>query len=463
MWTSLRTRLWFTYTGLALSVLVIVGLGLVLYLVRNPAIDRQATLRLEAIAVTLERHIPNIGATGRAEALQRAAANYQVRFVLLSPEGRVLQDIHAAGDAPELQPSPRLLGKKTGVVRAADGSPWLFVARKLPSGDWLWVMAPRPPRLSVLRNLWRDELFSLFGRTALVALGLSFLMAYAISRWVVAPLQHISQSAEALARGETRPVPLEGPHEVQVLGRAFNEMSRQVQSSRQAQRDFVANVSHDLKTPLTSIQGFAQALLDGTAEDPAVRRYAAQVIYDEAGRMNRLVLDLLELARFDAGTAHLERTSVDMGVLLRHLLHTMTPQAEEKRVRLELVHRHQTPPIQADADRLLRAFTNLLDNAIRHTPEGGVVTLRLTSAPQVVVVRVEDTGSGIPENALPRLFERFYQVDSARSRRGEGGAGLGLAIAHEIVHAHGGDIRAANRPEGGAVFEVRLPLTPSQS
>ncbi|RMF40295.1 MAG: ATP-binding protein, partial [Anaerolineae bacterium] len=113
--------------------------------------------------------------------------------------------------------------------------------------------------------------------------------------------------------------------------------------------------------------------------------------------------------------------------------------------------------------RLLRALTNLVDNAIRHTPEGGIVTLRLEPSPQGVVVRVEDTGPGIPESALPRLFERFYQVDSSRANRQRRGTGLGLAIAHEIVQAHGGTLKAANRPQGGAVFEVHLPLTPPQS
>ncbi len=459
MWHSLRTRLWLTYAGLVLVVLGVIGLGLVLYLLRNPVLDRQTILRLDTAASILERRLASVEAPARREALQRAADAFQARLLLFSPDGRVLMD-SAAGEAPALNITPRLLEKRSGVVRAADKSLWLFASRKLPAGGWLWVAAERPPRLAVLRTLFGDELFALFSRTALIALALSFLLAYAISRWVAAPLQRISASAAALARGEARPVPLDGPREVRILGRAFNEMSRQVQASRQSQRDFLANVSHDLKTPLTSIQGFAQALLDGTAEDPAVRRYAAQVIYDEAGRMHRLVLDLLELARFDAGTARLDLASVDLGALLAHLVQNFTPLSAEKKVRLELVQRDAVPAVRADADRLARVFTNLLDNAIRHTPEGGVVTLRVRAAPEGVLVRVEDGGPGIPEHALPRLFERFYQVDASRSGRGERGTGLGLAIAYEIVQAHGGSLSAANRPEGGAVFEVRLPLSP---
>ncbi len=459
MWHSLRTRLWLTYAGLVLVVLSVIGLGLALYLLRNPVLDRQTILRLDTAASILERRLASVETPARREALQRAADAFQTRLLLLSPDGRVRMD-SAAGEAPPLNIVPRLLEKRSGLVRAADKSLWLFASRKLPAGGWLWVAAERPPRLAVLRTLFGDELFALFSRTALIALLLSFLLAYAISRWVAAPLQRISSAAAALARGEARPVPLDGPREVRILGRAFNEMSRQVQASRRSQRDFLANVSHDLKTPLTSIQGFAQALLDGTAEDPAVRRYAAQVIYDEAGRMHRLVLDLLELARFDSGAVRLERSAVDLGALLAHLAQNFTPLSAEKKVRLELVQRDAVPPVLADADRLARVFTNLLDNAIRHTPEGGVVTLRVAAAPRQAVVRVEDGGPGIPEHALPRLFERFYQVDASRSGRGERGTGLGLAIAFEIVQAHGGSLSAANRPEGGAVFEVRLPLSP---
>jgi len=456
MWHSLRTRLWLTYAGLVLVVLGVLGLGLVLYLLRNPVLDRQTILRLDTAASILERRLASVDAPARRETLQRAAEAFQARLLLLAPDGRVLLD-SAAGEAAALDIPPRLLEKRSGMVRAADKTLWLFASRKLPAGGWLWVAAARPPRLAVLRSLFGDELFALFSRTALIALAFSFLLAYAISRWVAAPLQRISAAAAALAHSEARPVPLDGPREVRILGRAFNEMSRQVQASRQSQRDFLANVSHDLKTPLTSIQGFAQALLDGTAEDPAVRRYAAQVIYDEAGRMHRLVLDLLELARFDAGTARLERTSVDVGALLAHLIQNVTPLSAEKNVRLELVQRDTVPQVRADADRLAQAFTNLLDNAIRHTPAGGVVTLRVRAVPQAVLVRIEDTGPGIPEHALPRLFERFYQVDASRAGRKERGTGLGLAIAFEIVQAHGGSLSAANRPEGGAVFEVRLP------
>ncbi len=463
MWHSLRARLWLTYAALVVFVLIIVGLGLVFYLLRNPALDRQTVQRLEAVSAVLmarlrqENDLPR-NPTQWGIVIQRAANTLNVRIVLVKPDGSVLADSHQE-DRPALNIPKRLLGRTTGLVRDTMGRGWLFVSRELPqNGGWLWILAERPSRLKVVQALFADEFLSLFTRTALLALGLAFLLAYAITRWVTAPLQEITASAQALADGEMRSVPITGPSEVQSLGRAFNAMSQQVQASRQSQQDFVANVSHDLKTPLTAVRGFAQALLDGTADTPETRHQAAQVIYDEAGRMYRMVMDLLELARFDAGTAKLQIAPFDMAHLLRRLLEHFSPLAEEKDIHLEFVQKGETPFIFGDEDRLARVFTNLIENAVRHTPGEGTVTVVLGNEGRTVRVRVEDTGPGIPAEALPHIFERFYQVDTSRSGRQERGSGLGLSIAYEIVQAHGGKMSAANRPEGGAVFTVRLPL-----
>ena len=468
MWHSLRARLWLTYAALVVFVLTIVGLGLVLYLLRNPALDRQTIQRLEATSAVLiarlrqERGLPRTPPE-REAALQRVANALNVRILLLRPDGTVVADSHQQDSAAITIPK-RLVGRSTGLVRDTNGKGWLFAARALPQeGGWIWTLAERPSRLKVVRALFADEFLSLFTRTALLALSLAFLLAYAITRWVAAPLQEIAASAEALAQGEMRSVPIEGPSEVQSLGRAFNAMSQQVQASRQSQRDFVANVSHDLKTPLTAIRGFAQALLDGTADTPEARHQAAQVIYDEAGRMYRMVMDLLELARFDAGTAKLKIAPLDMEQLLRRLLERFSPLAEEKAIRLEFIPKGEIPPIFADEDRLTRVFTNLIENALRHTPRQGMVTVILATEGRTVCVDVKDSGPGIPEEALPHIFERFYQVDASRSGRQERGSGLGLSIAYEIIQAHGGQIHAANRPEGGAIFKVRLPAEKGQA
>jgi two-component system sensor histidine kinase ResE len=252
-------------------------------------------------------------------------------------------------------------------------------------------------------------------------------------------------------------VGLAGPEEVRALGEAFNEMTDRVHASQQSQRDFVANVSHELKTPLTSIQGFAQAILDGAASTPEAQAKAAQVIYDESGRMHRLVLDLLDLARLDAGTADIARAPVNLTALLQAVGDKFVPQSRELKVKL-ISEIEPLPAFIGDGDRLSQVFTNLVDNALKHTPEGGQVTLRAHREVGLVMISVEDSGQGIPPEELSRIFERFYQLDKSRKGGPGHGVGLGLAIAREIIQAHYGTLTASSLEGVGSTFTVTLPV-----
>jgi len=254
---------------------------------------------------------------------------------------------------------------------------------------------------------------------------------------------------------------VEGPDEVRSLAEHFNVMADEVKSSRQAQRHFVANVSHDLRTPLTSIQGFSQALLDGTAQEEPARQAAARIIHDEAAHMNRLVEQLLELARWDAGRIALRMDSVDLHQLLATCVERMQWRARAEELALTL-RVAPLPSIQGDGDRLAQVFTNLLDNALAHTQAGGSIALAGVALQQqsAVEVSVTDTGPGIPPEELPRIFERFYRVDKSRAGSRRRGAGLGLAIVKEIVEAHAGEVRVESVIGLGTRFIVRLPLSP---
>lgn len=247
-----------------------------------------------------------------------------------------------------------------------------------------------------------------------------------------------------------------------MLGQSFNDMSAKVHASQQSQRDFVANVSHELKTPLTSIQGFAQAILDGTANTPEAQRQAAQVIFDESGRMYRMVIDLLDLAKLDAGTADLQMQPVDMSLLLRAVLARLSPQSKQAEVDLVSAV-GELPPVLGDGDRLSQVFDNLVDNAIKHTPPGGQVKLEAEVAGDMLSVFIRDTGAGVPQDELSRIFERFYQVDKSRKGGPAHGSGLGLSIANQIVQAHKGEILARSITGQGSEFVVRLPLVPHQA
>jgi signal transduction histidine kinase len=291
-----------------------------------------------------------------------------------------------------------------------------------------------------------------------IALLLSIFLSWLMSRWVAAPLDRMAEVSRAVAAGDyDQRLQPGGPQEVRGLALTFNEMVERVQAGRKAQRDFVANVSHELKTPLTSIQGFAQAILDGTAQDEESQQHAAQVVYDEAQRLHRLVEDLLELARMDAGQIDFHQDRVEIMALLSAVVERLSVKAAEAGV--DVINKvGQLPVLIGDGDRLAQVFMNLIDNAIKHTPEGGQVSLWGEYAEGWISIHVEDTGPGIPEEELSRIFERFYQLDKARPGGMDRGVGLGLAITREIVRSHQGRLVAQSELGRGSRFTVQLPV-----
>jgi two-component system sensor histidine kinase ResE len=223
-------------------------------------------------------------------------------------------------------------------------------------------------------------------------------------------------------------------------------------------RDFLANVSHELKTPLTSIQGFSQAMLDGTVLGADDHQRAAGIINEEANRMRGLVEELLTLSKIESGQIAMGEDPVDLDRLLREASRRAEWRAEANGVRV-VVESRPGAFVRGDAHWLGQVFSNLFDNALRHTPPAGAVTVRThaRAEPGDVTVAIHNTGSYIPPEDLPRVFERFFQVDRSRAGR-LGGSGLGLAIVREIVQAHGGSAEATSDLIHGTTFTVRLPL-----
>jgi two-component system sensor histidine kinase ResE len=212
-----------------------------------------------------------------------------------------------------------------------------------------------------------------------------------------------------------------------------------------------------LKTPLTAIQGFSQALLDGTAVSADSRRQAAETIHREATRMFRLATDLLDLARLDAGAAELHMAPVDVEALLAGLKERFAAIAASAGVILEMQVAERLSPVTGDADRLMQALGNLIENAIKFAPAGSRVIARAEVWPGEVCVTINDSGPGIAKADQERIFDRFYQVDSSRRGGENHGSGLGLAIAREVVEGHGGKIHVRSALGQGAEFSVHLP------
>jgi signal transduction histidine kinase len=466
MFTSLRARLWFTYALLSGIILCAVGTGLLLYFIRNPPATQRAYQRLQIIT-TITSRLSNFYSSetlgGATEALNRIDSIFNVRIAILDSGGTVLVDTRA-----DKEPAiPKLVSAavKSGVIDKSrenlrfidtQGQVWLYVHRRIEGNQVFIVATPRPQ--VPLRQILREELIPPLLEAGLGAIVLALLLAIWMASWVTSPLQRMAKSTQALAVGKHEPIKVEGPYEVQELARSFNDMSARLQATQQSQRDFIANVSHDLKTPLTSIQGFSQAILDGTASTPDQLSQAAGVIYSEADRMHRMVLDLLELARMDAGIADFKQQPVDLANLLQDLVEKLTPQARQAQVNLRTEIGPLTP-LTGDEDRLVQAFANLVDNALKFTPANGEVVIRAGQAAGQIEVSVSDTGPGIPAEDIPFIFNRFYQTDKSRSRERRG-SGLGLSIAGEIIQAHHGTITVHSLPGKGSTFTVTLPVSP---
>ncbi|AXH99441.1 PAS domain-containing protein [Sporosarcina sp. PTS2304] len=223
----------------------------------------------------------------------------------------------------------------------------------------------------------------------------------------------------------------------------------------QVRKDFVANVSHELKTPITSIKGFSEMLLDGAVEDPAVQQNFYEIMYKESNRLQLLIEDLLRLSNMERGSFEITSTEVDVVDIVNQSLQIVRTKLQEKRMEVVL-HMPDHLTISADHDRLVQVMVNLLHNAIAYSQEETVITVTVEKIKDYVKLTVSDQGIGIMQNELPRLFERFYRIDRARSRE-SGGTGLGLAIVKHIVEAHHGLVTVDSEVGVGTEFHVQLP------
>lgn len=295
-------------------------------------------------------------------------------------------------------------------------------------------------------------------RAGLVGLIVALVIAALVSRSLLNPLRRVIRGSGRVAAGDYDVrVPVSGANEVRELASSFNSMTAAVRGSQQTTREFLANISHELKTPLTSIRGYSQALLDGTADDEEARERAVRVIDGESRRVLYLVEELLDLSRLESGQIEMRIESIDVSELFARVTEIFALRSQDTdivlRTRPSTVSR-----VRGDFDRLEQVLGNLLDNAFRHT-HSGYIELAAQQRPGIIEISVEDTGEGIRPEDIEKVFDRFYQAEA----RSGSGTGLGLAISREIVRAHGGEIRAENRPEGGTRISLQLPVDRRQS
>ena len=290
------------------------------------------------------------------------------------------------------------------------------------------------------------------------ALVVAMLLILLVSRSVTRPLTQLAGAAEDIAAGNySRRVSIGGQDEIGMLGSAFNRMAEAVERARKIQRDFLANVSHELKTPLTSLIGFSQALVDGSLLSEAERTRAATIVHEESERVLRMAQELLDLARVEAGSISMHITSVDLGAQLQQELEIVKPRANARHLTLALHVPNDIPPVAADPERLHQILDNLLDNAVKYAPDGSTVTAatRLSGAAVETVVS-NPAGAHGPDP--DRMFDRFYRADPSRSAAA-GGVGLGLAISRELAAAMRGRLWADFDDSGNLRLHLILPAS----
>lgn len=338
------------------------------------------------------------------------------------------------------------------------------------------VVISRPVQSAILGPL--ERMFVTRLRWLLVAGGLlagavGGLLGLVFSRNLTAPLQRLAGAARAVAsRDFSRRVEVEGSAEVAEVARAFNEMTAALEQSDRHRQNMVADVAHELRTPLSVVQGNLQAILDDVYP---LDKAEISRLYDETRLLSRLVDDLRELALADAGQLRLNLVSVDVAQIVEVTTESLALVAEAQGVLLGTDIPYGLPPVKGDPDRLAQVFRNLLINALRHTPSGGSVSVSASRASGVMEIAVADTGEGIAPEDLPHVFDRFWRADASRTRtsgggvgripsagrdyRWAGGSGLGLSVAQSLVEAQGGRIWVESEPGQGSIFRFTLPVS----
>jgi signal transduction histidine kinase len=457
MFRSLRFRL----TAVFLAGVVVAGLvaaAIAFQLLQNYTLDRaRAELRKESIGLTRLYRVRAAESNEIVPADDLEQATGDTLFFIPAAAGG---SIFPGEGLPQL---PRNLvdwdairaGRPVEFERKYRDRTYLMVARKLelgPERNFVGALASAKPK-----DQLESRVAPLLGRLGLALLGgiiVAGLLGVYLTRRFSRPLLRLSNAADEVARGRYEVSVPEIPRggEVGHLAERFREMASRLREAEEQERNFLMSVSHELRTPLTAIRGHVDALREGVADDPSARRASLEVVADESGRLERLVGDILDLAKLEANRFAVVREEIDMGRLCDQAYASFGEEARRRRIdyRRALDGR---PVIFSDGDRVLQIITNLLSNAFRWTPDGGTIGLELRSENGDVAVAVNDSGPGIRPADQERIFRPFWSRDG-------GGTGLGLAIAHELATALGGRIQLESKPGRGSRFELVLPAGP---
>lgn len=464
---------------LSLVLVIVVTVGMTAFLASRATTaeiergqGRRDNVRIEYLRNQLvQRYIQNRRLSDIQRTLEEAGAIYGERVVFTNLQDMVEADSHSS------LLNHRLESTTAAGARLAVFSPegrqlgWLFIDPKLPPGT------PGGPQLDAA-DLSNPSLNLLLVLSGLLAVGVAMLLTFFLSRRILAPVEALSKVARRVAQRDfSARAQVQSRDEVGELARTFNSMAEELSRTEEVRRNLVADVAHELRTPITNIRGYIEGISDGVmSADPAT----LASMHEEVLLLARLIEDLQDLALAESGRMMLQLQPCDLGDLVQRAVTAVQQPAATKGVDLELEIPPTSPqengakedsfdagesgviPLLADPARISQVLRNLLVNAVTYTPAGGKVSVQASRQNGQARVRVKDTGPGIPAEDLPHIFERFYRVDKSRSRS-TGGVGLGLTIARRLAEAHGGRLDAFSEVGKGTEFILTLPQTPLSS
>lgn len=483
----MQRRLTLALVSLTLFAVILVGVGVLAFAQVGARHDTETVLgtRLESVA-SLTEDIPNLDRLGPAiNRLGRTFGDGNIQMVVVSPTGIVSSASNFSGGlagAARANGSERATSNGNNAAISLAMTPteladfqsgsmiFLDNGRAVTGVRLLDVEAPRLAERGLQVGILGQQSIARvsgdakrwFVISAALVLLTSVLAASLLSRRLVAPVRAIQSTTNRLARGDlsTR-VDVHGSDEIAELGHSVNQMASDLERSKQLEQQFLLSVSHDLRTPLTSIRGYAEALTDGAIDDPAD---AGRIIQNHADRLGRLVTDLLDLAKLDARQFQIKPQHLDVTEFVTQTTAGLVPTATQHDLHLTTSGQSGLS-IHADPDRLAQIISNLVENAIKYARSTVRVQVGLrdgspnsSTGPLQVSITVSDDGPGIPDKDLPHIFERLY-VTQLRPVREESSSGLGLAIVHELTEAMGGTVRAERGAEGGTAVVLTFDLT----
>jgi len=451
--------------GGALLLIVVVSVGLMAYLTNlsttrefQQYVSRGNMMYAQSLADSLgDLYAENQGWNNIQETLQSLPLSTSERILITDNLGIVIADT-----------AEESLGKESKDVGLSDGTP-IMVSVKMVGNLYLLTsggagvgkgrMSGRNPQttLTVVNDKedFLDQVNSSLWQVGLIAAAVALVIGLILTRQITRPLRILISGARHLTKGElSYRVKVKSRDEIGELADSFNIMASSLEKGEKFRRQLTADIAHELRTPLTVIEGTVDGIIDGVFQPNAEHLCS---IKEQTALLTHLISDLRDISLAESGQLKLNLSLTDMVELVRRLVSNYTINAQEKNVGINLEEGLQIPDIKVDTVRMEQVISNLLTNAIRHTPSGGSITVSVRRDDEKLVISVADTGEGIDSEDLPYIFERFYRSGRSRSRK-EGGTGLGLAIVKQMVEAHGGKVWAESESGIGSKFNILLPF-----